>query len=349
MNISQYESSNFTDANNRTNSLLSITLLALKLSIILISSVTNLLIIYLFVFKIKKIATFSNSLFLSIAISDFFISSLGMSTQLFNDFFSSWPFSDKISCLVTVFIQYAFNDQEIFALMILTMHRYHQLYHPHSVTERLDSQNKFNVFKLVTPWAVSFIFWITAIIVFYLYDIIDYNECMINPSFLFVILKVSLSGYLPLFLTLVFNGLCIRSLIQKRKKFQKNNLKVQKFNVIDFTVLIFSTDHVSNKYETSLRKRNSGLNKTEKAALCILCVSLSMFFTQIVNLITWPITRYDNRNRDFDNLLFSFYQLGVWLIYLTSLFDSLIVILFHEKIKSELLKLFSQRNSRNSK
>ena len=67
------------------------------------------------------------------------------------------------------------------------------------------------------------------------------------------------------------------------------------------------------------------MKKDKRAAVCILALTMSIFCTQAVYLVSWPVyhTEYIHR-------------VGVWLSYLTSLTDPILLYIFHEKVKQQI-------------
>ena len=155
-------------------------ILACKLVSILLTACLNGYLILIFGVFVKK-KSFSNLIFLSIAVSDFIIGTLSMTTQLLIDIVEEWPF-DKISCLVSIYMQYAIPDTTIFALLILTAHRYIQLKSPVQVNETLT---KLNLLKLLSPWLIATTFWVTSLACLVNNGEWSLKRCDILPSFAF--------------------------------------------------------------------------------------------------------------------------------------------------------------------
>lgn len=333
-------------------------ILGVKILTIILTALLNGILIYIFGFSIKK-KSFSNLIFLSIAISDFIIGSLSMSSQVILDNLEEWPF-DKFSCLISVYFQYAIPDTTIFALLILAIHRYIQLKSPFNVSERI---NKLNLIKLFSAWVIPTTFWIGSICFFILNNQFSIKKCNIEPSIKFKTIKVTLFGLLPLFSIIVLNILLMKGLNKKGKRFStKRKIKKKEMDKEDTNSLIehqpVKTYTLANNmvdaecdkhdyhnhnqitisfnvvHSKRLKPHKRSINKDRRAFICIFALTLSIFFTQIIYLIMWPMPRI--RNLEFCvNII---YQIGVWLSYLTSLTNPILLCFFHEKVKQEINK-----------
>lgn len=188
--------------------------LLLKIVVILFTTCLNAVLLLVFIFLIKQ-KSYSNLLFLSIAISDFLIGSVAMSTQALIEFYSHWPYG-ALSCLFSLFIQYALPDTTILALVFLTIQRFLQIKSPIKQTEEINMQNFFKLFLL---WFLTLTFWMISLLAFFLNNQFDQDLCTIRPSLVFILVKEVLLGILPLVLISILNFKSIHFLYAKQKKF----------------------------------------------------------------------------------------------------------------------------------
>jgi hypothetical protein len=189
--------------------------LTIKLLIIFFTAFLNGLLIYIFTIVIKR-CYYSNLIFLSIAVSDFVVGSLSMTTQTLIDYMSYWPFG-KPSCLLSIFMQYAMPDTTIIALLALAMHRYSQLRSPSNISESMSA--RLNMLKVASIWLVPNLFWLAAIVALVSVNKWTHDECDLEPPFAFALSKSLVFNWLPLMLIILFNILCVRALNKKRKRF----------------------------------------------------------------------------------------------------------------------------------
>ena len=303
--------------------------LSLKLSLALITTLLNAFIIFTFLFIFKK-KTFSDLIFVSIAVSDFLIGSVTMSSQALVDYLSKWPF-DKATCITSIFVQYALPDTTVLSLLILTIHRYFQLYAPFAVSEKINNEN---ILVLFLSWTFSFALWFISI--FYLISNGQWcaTNCTLEPSVQFILVKVIVFGLIPLSFIIVLNFLLLYKLNKKRLSRKKMKMKTIVFRKSNLrTALVKRKRFDSFK---SLKIFNK-MKREKKAFFCILSLTVSIFVTQIIYLIGWPA--YKIMVNSFVKV---FYKTGVWMSYLTSLFNPVLVYLFHEKCKKEIRTYLSE-------
>ncbi|CAF0904067.1 unnamed protein product [Brachionus calyciflorus] len=338
-----------------------------KIVIIALTALLNVIIIYIFMAQIKR-RTFSDYIYLSIGLSDFLIGFLSMSTQSILDQYDYWPF-DRFTCFLSIYLQYAIPDTTILALLVLALHIYVQLTSHSRVIENFSLPN---LLKLALPWLIASLFWTFSIVYFVLNKKYCIIKCNIQPDFNFKLLKSLIFGFLPLFLIILINILSIRVLNKKTKqltyrKESTNGLVLKKFNQNSPFSLASSSTSVritlkvnsyvkclpnfftESKTDSSVQTTPLGSfssksfldmkkNRYKKVVLCILALSVSITTTQIVYLISWPF--YDTSNKKANQPLISvIYEIGVWLSYLTSLFNPILLFIFNEKVKRNFKKM----------
>jgi hypothetical protein len=336
--------------------------LALKLAIVLLTVFLNGFLVFIFSILLKKSkkGDFSNLIFLSIAISDFMIGLLSMSSQTVLDIMGKWPFDDKISCLISAYLQYAIPDTTILELLVLSVHRFLLIKLPHIETEQINASN---LIKLFTPWLLTVIFWMGSLSYHSWNKRFSSITCVIEPSFEFKLFKVISLGILPLFLIILFNcwsGCAlgkrqrlhnhtrINHIIKLSTRISQSlsDLKTKPYFPINrpdkADVLVVENDatnkttRISKTNKDYLRKSNYfKINKHQKAVVCILVLTMSIFLTQIIYLISWPLM-----DPLASQLIKTSYNIGVWLSYLTSLTNPVLVFIFHEKVRKFLKILF---------
>lgn len=150
-----------------------------------------------------------------------------------------------------------------------------------------------------------------------------------------------LFGFLPLIAIVTLNLLSIRRLNKRLKRF---SLRVVKPPVVREN----NTDsHISSENAVAVskiefhfgieRRKRSNVKldaytkRNRKAISCILALTVSIIFTQSIYLITWPLFNQSSH----DKTVKAFYITGVWLSYLTSLFNPILLCLFNSKVKAQ--------------
>ena len=327
-------SNDYVEIGSRNTSSRILLIFVCKIVSIILTACLNSYLIYIFGFVLKK-KTFSNLIFLSIALSDFIVGTLSMTSQLVLDYVIHWPL-DRVSCLISIYMTYAMPDTTIMALLILTFHRYMLLKYPFRVNENLT---KVNLFKLFCPWVVATGFWIVSLCFMVNCGQWSMEKCDITPSVNFKLVKVTLFGYIPLVLMILINFIIIVGLKQKTKRFLVKRKAIRRKLIVDKegkrqiqeNGLIQNNNSNNGTKISSIQLKNLQhlklMRKDRRAAICIFALTMSIFFTQIVYLISWPLYQH-----------LYIYRVGVWLSYLTSLTNPLFLYIFHEKVKHELYK-----------
>lgn len=344
-----------------------------KIFIIFLTAVLNSVIIYIFKFQIKR-HTFSDYIYLSIGLSDFIIGVLSMSTQSILDQYEEWPF-DKSTCFVSIFLQYAIPDTTVLALLVLAVHIYVQLTSRSKVVEKFTLTN---LIKLAFPWFVATFFWTISIIYFVATENYCAKRCTVLPNFAFKITKVLLFGFLPIFLIIFINVLSVWELKKKSNKLKNSinsnhsssrlvvrrlsqnipmsytqsstsvKLSLKAKSYMSCLPNLFSKFQVESQKSYEIKKNNLKISKKDflemkrirykKVILCILALTASIVLTQIIYQASWPF--YNTNNYSLNNhATFVTYEIGVWLSYLTSLVNPILLFIFNEKLKRNIKKI----------
>lgn len=346
-----------------------------KIFIICLTAILNGIIIYIFKFRIKR-HTFSDYVYLSIGLSDFIIGVLSMSTQSILDQFEEWPF-DKFTCFISIFLQYAIPDTTVLALLVLAVHIY---IHLTSRSKVVDKFTLPNIIKLAFPWLVATFFWTISIIYFVVTEKYSTKMCNVMPSFLFKITKVLLFGFLPIFLIIFINILSVWELKEKSKNLKNSinsngsssrlvvrrlsqempitsfshsstsvKLSLKAKSYMSCLPSIFTKAYVDSQMINKIKNNNLKIsnknflsmkrNRYKKVIFCIRALTASIVLTQIMYQATWPF--YNSINcRLNGRITIVIYEIGVWLSYLTSLVNPILLLIFNEKLKRNVRKIF---------
>ncbi len=294
-------------------------LMSLKILIVLMATLLNGILVYVYLFCITK-KTFSDSLFFSIAVADLTIGLVAMSSQALIDSYFSWPFG-KVSCTLFVFIQYAVPDVTAYTLLALSIHRLMQIFSPFKARENL---NLINFFKLFIPWLFTFALW--AILIFFLIfnDQFDFVSCEIDASWYLIIYKEMFVNVLTILLILATNIFLIY-LLKAKKKFKTNGQSNRNKSIFYLDPSQSNQNHIKKKGQNFLAQ-----NKEKKATYCVMALMLSVLCTQISYVAIWPL--YESHSV-LSEWLDIFYRVSMWLSYCTCITDPIIQLIFNEKIK----------------
>nr|QVK45746.1 G protein-coupled receptor [Proales similis] len=328
-----------------------IVLFAIKFCIILVTSILNGTLILAFGSLVRgKKWQFTNSIFLSIALSDFSVGILTMTSQKILDTLEKWPFDER-SCLISIYMQYAIPDTTILALLVLTVHRFLQIRSPFRLQERMSFANWI---KLLAPWLLCASFWLVSICWMVHNSQVSYDECNIHPTFCFKQTKVLVFGLIPIVIIIFLNSWSIFSLSKTGRRLKKSFKKpiiVRKRRITQSEQIEANEDESINQpgvrelfsratraYTQRIRNAFS-MSKEQRAVTCILALTLSILFTQIIYLATWPML-----NAHTSESIMPVYRVGVWLSYLTSLTNPILIIMFHGGVRKK-VKLFFEKTS----
>lgn len=163
--------------------------------------------------------------------------------------------------------------------------------------------------------------------------------------------KVISIGFIPLLVIVSLNLLSIRRLNKRLQKFSANKTtkKRDSKSISDEAIVTLARVgqtapivDIRNVYLADKRIEGGGKKRrmaikdpysrrNKKAVSCIFALTCSILFTQSLYLVSWPF--YDDSNRN-NTVLETIYDLGVWLSYLTSLVNPILLCIFNVKVKS---------------
>jgi hypothetical protein len=313
-NHSENISKNGINSTNHDMSVLAITILPFKILIIILTVFLNLIII-LSSTIIKKEKTFSTYIFLSITISDLLVGCFSMSFMTIFTYFAYWPLG-YVLCAFWVIVDYSTSTVNLISIFILTFQRYLLIKYPLTVTDKI---NYIKIFLIFTPWLLGFFYWIISVLLITYNESFDYINCYFTYTFLFVVTSDIIAFFLPIILISIFSVLTIYELYLKKNK--KNKSKI--------TIL---PSKVSSKITES--KQKFILEKEEKAILCIIILTLNIILLWIIFLISWPL--YAFCSNCVDALVM---EIGYWLAYFASTTNPIIIIIFNQSLRKNIIKL----------
>jgi hypothetical protein len=344
----------------------------IKISITILTIVFNSTIIISFLIIIKNGKPYFGvtfTLFLIISISDLFNGLFGMTSQFVLDFTNKLMIKfEKFFCIFSIFIQYSMVDLTILVLLAVSFQRYFQLSLSANLSEKLSIRA--NKVKILVASLLSPVIWILLIIYYHAKNQIDFELCLIKHSFIFSLIKEIFISIMPIIMIVYLNTKSMLMLKNKKRKFSKflllkNNDKKSRQrritinnkneNITFISYLIIKiksknpTQQIMNQNQlkpssTCLTQLNScvstsaaSTNKRDKRLLMfMICVTINIFLTQLIYLVTWPLFIIN----PYLDLLNNLYHYGVWISYSHSLTNPILFILFNETIKSQLKRLF---------
>lgn len=183
------------------------------------------------------------------------------------------------------------------------------------------------------------------------------------------VIKIIFFGFVPLLMIVALNLLSIGRLNQRLRRFSSVYLKKRQDSISDeanvtlarvgphqpqqqprqqqqLKAQLVELRHVYffDKWMEKTRKRRMARKdaysrRNKKAVSCILAITCSTLLTQSLYLISWPFYEYSEGSANHPTLEV-LYVLGVWLSYLTALFNPLLLSIFNVKVKSHSKAMF---------
>jgi hypothetical protein len=275
-----------------------------------------------------------------------------MTTQFILDYQLLMIRREKFICLISLFAQYTMIDVVILALLAISHQRYQQLSKPYRVSESLGQPG--NLIKLfVSSMSAPFVW--TLLFVFYtLSGKLDFENCSIGHSLIFSLIKTVALGILPLLLIVYLNVKSVLILRAKKRNLKKildlkkrssssavllgthanNNGQLVRDAHVNFTshliIKLLRLARIKNNHANNNNKRDT------KLLIFLLGITMNLFLTQSIFLITWPLyILYPNMY-----ILNELYHHGVWISYTHSLTNPILFIGFNETIKARFKRLF---------
>ena len=204
---------------------------------------------------------------------------------------------------------------------------------------------------VISPWLLTFVINLAIFLGHFLSGNVNLQYCFMKKSAVFTLLQAILIYLGPLTAIIVLNVLNIRQLQIKSRKTQKSNIST----VMKTSTEVIHLSHNADSSESSSKKQvtvldlNQGMSKRHardrKALLCILALIVNILLTQYLTLI---LTLYFV----FMETIYEwFVHLFIFSLELFPIFNPLIVFIFHESFRRDLINSFKKgatHSSRNS-
>ena len=287
--------------------------------------VLNMIVLWGF-YNSKK--TFSNCLFLSIALSDLLAGLLILPLTTISIVFFAWPLG-SVMCYVKFLLagtNFMISDM---GLLFLTTHRFLQMIRPFSETEQLSKKK---VALMTCPWILAYGFNIFSIIGHLFSKKFNFYFCQLATSPIFQFAQTLFFYCLPLTITIILNLISLFFLC-KRKKPQPaasnpRGIVLSKLSQSASRRIVVTSQIPSRRY---LRDK--------KALICIFLLIANVLITQYFALV---LTFYTILSSAFIGWMVHSY---VVLVELFPMINPLTVLIFHETFRKDLRNSFRNINS----
>ena len=289
----------------------------------------NSLLVYALVFKIKN-RTFSNLCYFSLLICDLFVGLLSLPTYIYT-LYSSQALNFYLG-IVIVINQYAQPTISLFTLIVLGCHRIFLLVLPQNSNEVITKTKLLVLFGI---WIVLYTIISLIVILFAQIGYYDASVPDIVPPEIWVVVFDVLFLTLPILVNIALT-LAMIVLIKKRMIF---SIRIKTLFVPDKSsrkpINLLKNCHEKNN--NTPRPSNAVQRRDVKAITCLSSIILTLVATKIMAMFAWPLG-YMGIITDLNFLMAT-----NWISYCTSLTNAVIMLLFHETIRSATCKIFSCR------
>lgn len=310
--------------------------LAFKIILILLTILLNGLIIFIIIFLIK-IKTFSNYLFLSATLADFFIGLISQPLMTIYSLYNYWPFNEA-SCISWMIVDYSCFSVSLFSILFISIQRYKQL------TQRTINEdlNKWRCLLIGLIWVFSFLFWSLMVIPIVNEPNSMYHECdYIYTTSTYVILTDLFAMVLPILFIIIMNCFIFKNIRTKKLNSSINAKKISRRAYITFLTstsdCILNLNGTNNNFSyQSIKKLSQAsftrlkINKDRKALLCLFMISASIIVTYSLFLILWPLKSFCD-----GCVSESLFEISNWLIYSSSVINAILLLIFHKAFQKK--------------
>jgi hypothetical protein len=346
--LSNYSSvlSNSTEEQVTVDSTSGVILLSIKIFIIFATIFLNLIIVFIVIFMTKK-KTYTNILFMSMALADFMVGLVSLTSMTIFTWNGYWPLGYS-ACVFWIINDFSCCVISLLDMVLICLHRLRQIVQPLKTDENLT---KFRCFLILFIWFLSYVPWtISALIITHKNFVIE--SCYYMYSFVYVLLADLGAFILPIVVLVILNILTFVALMHKAKRFpsKKNKNTVQPkikmsrngsltgvTNIPDSTVnrTIGESNAMTTNTNTSSSGQTFQISKEKKAFLCILVVTVTLILCWCIFFTTWPMLAYCDTCV---NLLL--YEIGYWTAYFHSTLNPIILLVFHQNFRHQFLRIF---------
>ena len=322
-----------------------------------------------YVFASMKIKSFSNVLFMSIALSDALFGAVAVPLFTVKFVFSNWPLGLYMCYFNIVYIDLNFSISNYW-LFMLSMHRFLSMVQPYGNHEKVTCCK---IAILLTPLIVALVY-ISINLVVHVY-VGDFNsvKCGLKLNKISYLIDIILYG-LPITFTILTNLANIIMLYKKssraKERFKKplsprpkqkasvnENSGQARDSMVELSALnqpAEESSSVEQKPQTSSKRQSEpsnrrqskgakspGISRDKKAVLCIVFIVVNTFVTEYFSFIVYLLGFVFPSAHEL-------YNVSIYLVYTFPLLNPILVFIFHDPFRKELMKKI-ERTSRRCK
>ena len=316
-------------------------LLPVKICLTLLTALLNTCIIVIILFMIKR-QTFSNYIFLGMALADSIIGYISLPFMIIFTTFDYWPLG-YAGCAFWVVSDWSSCSVSLYNLCLISVHRFIHIKWPLTSNENLTVKRKI---LLVSIWIVSYACWTTSILLVTQTDF-DAEACYFTYTPIYDLTSEVLAYFFFVLLVIVFNILTYLSLKNKRKL-----APLAKVAISTLTKSTRAAKETTNSNAISSGHQSSQMNKKNShhvvlssksrmrndrnALYCIISIIANLLLTWMLFLIIWPIASFCP-----ECISPTLYEFSYWLVYVYSAVNPMILLAFNESFRAEMKKILS--------
>ena len=315
-------------------------------------TVANLFLLYLFVRYIKD-KSFSNMLFLSLIISDLIVGVLALPLDIVDMIQHSVYVNSVFLSLFGYIVVNAQSSVSIYILLVLTAHRLNLIKRPLKANEKLTKTKKA---ILIGIWAMIYFAWTCNIMLSYAAGYYEASSATFVAEAPWVSLFMVILSYLmPAFLMVPLTALVIISLQAKIKRTNlatmssssitdRSTTNIKFITNMDDATSVQVSNRTSDRSASSYSKSHNHIRvnpharqiREVRAIICLLAIGASVFFSQIFYIIMTTLDDYGLVSNPI------WLRLATWLSYLNSIFNPMILVIFHDSFRKQSKKFFDR-------
>ena len=327
-------------------------LIPLKIILILLNIFFNGSVITIVLFLIKT-KTFSNVLFAANALADLLVGLLSIPFMITYEAYGVWNLGKPL-CLFWIIIDFTTASISVYTYLTIAIHRYMQIKFPYKRNENM-SLKKYMV--IISIWVLCLMFWMLPVVII-TQNNFDETGCFFIYTFSYVINADIFGYFLPVLASGIINMLIFYEI--RKKTISKNKLKNQNHRAKGKSLKVSKSNKVStietdngahdNSIEEEISTKNNlqqpqkqqqhhnskeFIEKETKALICLCVVTGALCVLYSVFCIAWPIKAYCD---ECINVIII--EISYWLGYIYSTLNPFLLIIFHEKFRSEFKNFF---------
>ena len=287
--------------------------------------VSNVVVLYVFIFKLKE-RTYSNLCFISLALCDLVVGLVCFPSTMYSNNISP-DFNYYLGIYVTL-TGYAQPSIGFFILLVLTVHRFFQLTRPAQSTEKLTRKRKA---LLVGIWMADYSIWLLVFILGIHFGDYDSKSSTLQLPWFHVVWIEFILYIVPVLSNVILIIATIFILLvrneRKKNKFAHPIAPVIKSQSQDATL--------QNHQNASAGHRPPRMSRDAKAVLFLATMVAVILTTQSLFIIIWPLSSWGLQIDPTLSLV------SEWLSYSNSLFNPVVLLVFHEQLKLKFKETFT--------